>query len=235
VYILVARFPARSLLFFLTVLSFAACATAPKPLTGLVPGREMETLQSAVHVSIRQGETSRGGRGYLVFQRPDRFHLVILSPFGQSLFETYSDGGRFVALFPGEKTAYRGSVAELPEGVRLWGLMRWVVERPPVAGPTSGERDNVTADGRRERVSYDGRGLVVSRRDEAGNRVAYRDYEGVDGVAFPLGIEISDREGTAVSITFDEPELNRPLEEGALTPVLGQVRLLPFSAFPGLM
>jgi hypothetical protein len=218
-----------SVLFFL-----AACATTPRPLTDVVPGREMETLQSPVHVSIRQGDTSRGGRGYLVFQRPDRFHLVILSPFGQSLFEIYSDAARLVCLYPSEKIAYRGSIAELPEGVRLWGLMRWVVERAP-QGTSAGERENITSEGRRERVLYDERGLAVRRVDGEGNRVVYRDYGSVDGIAFPQGVEISDQQGTTVTVTFDEPELNRPLEEGVLSPSLEAVRVLPVSALAGLM
>jgi YD repeat-containing protein len=215
------------------LLVIAACATAPSPLTGLVPGREMETLQSAVDVSIKQGGASRSGHGFLVFQRPDRFHLAVLSPFGQSLFEIYSDGERFVGLLPGEKTAYAGSLAELPAAVRLWGMMRWVVERPPVAGPTTGVRDNVTADGRRERIYYDERGLVVRREAEDGDRVTYREYRNVEGIAFPMEVEICGREGTTVTVAFDEPELNRPLEEGVLTPSLGEVKILPFSAFPG--
>ena len=218
-----------SVLFFIT-----ACATTPRPLTGLVPERELQTLQSPVHVSIRQGESSRGGRGYLIFQRPDRFHLVILSPFGQSLFEIYSDAARLVCLYPSEKVAYRGNISDLPEGVRLWGLMRWVVERAPT-GPSAGERENITSEGRHERVVYDERGLALRRIDGEGNRVIYRDYGSVDGIAFPLGIEIADRQGTTVSVTFDEPELNRPLEDGVLDPPLETVRVLPLSALAGLM
>jgi outer membrane lipoprotein-sorting protein len=213
----------------------ASCASGPHPLTGLVPGREMHSLQSAVAVTMRQGDESRGGRGYLVFRRPDRFHLALLSPFGQSLLDIYSDGTTLTCLFPRERTAYRGSLAELPdrEGVRLWGLMRWVVEQTPPAGPTTGTRDNITSDGRHERLTYDERGLVVSRESDNGDRIFFRDYASVEGIAFPLGIDLTDRQGMQVSVTFDEPELNGALDDETLTPALDGVSVLPFSAFTG--
>jgi len=51
----------------LLFLALSACATAPRPLEGIVPGRSLETLSSAVSIAVRAGEKSSGGRGYLVF------------------------------------------------------------------------------------------------------------------------------------------------------------------------
>lgn len=214
--------------------SLAGCAAAPKPLVGLVQGKEAETLQSPISIAIRTSEGGRGGRGYLIFKRPDRFHLAILSPFGLTMLEVFSDGDRLTCLIPSKGVAYSGKIADLParEGLRTWGLMRWVVEKPPVAGPVL-KRDHVTADGRRETVFYDDQGVVLRKETDEGDRVVFSDYQVYDGVAFPSVMEISAVTGESVRITFDEPELNRPVEEGALVPNLEGITVLPFSAFNG--
>lgn len=129
---------AKQLVLILIVLLFSGCAAVPKPpLTGLIPGKEMETLQSAVNITVTTADRSFGGRGFLIFRRPDRFHLAVLSPFGSPLVEVYSDGERFTCLVPSRQTAYSGLIEELPDrdGLKAWSLMRWVVERTPAAGP----------------------------------------------------------------------------------------------------
>jgi len=221
-------------LLLLLLASLAGCAAAPKPLVGLVAGKEAETVQSTISIAIRTPEVSRGGRGYLLFKRPDRFHLAILSPFGLTLLEVFSDGERLTCLVPSKGTAYSGRIADLParEGLRTWGLMRWVVEKPPVAGPAL-KRDHVTADGRRETVYYDEQGVVLRKVTEDGDQVAFSDYQVYDGVAFPSVMDLTTAGGESVRITFDEPELNNPVEEKALVPDLDGVNVLPFSAFNG--
>lgn len=214
---------------------FAGCAAVPtKPLTGIVPGREVETVQSAVTISIRTPQGSRGGRGFLVFKRPDRFHMAILSPFGLTLLDVFSADDRLTCLVPSRNTAYSGTIDQLParEGLRSWGLMRWIVEKTPVAGPAI-RREQVTADGRREEIYYDRQGLVVRKETEDGDRVAYKEYHVYDGVAFPSVIELATADGEEVRLTFDDPELNKPVDDSVLTPQLAGVTVLPFSAFRG--
>ena len=220
-------------MFFLSAV-VAGCAAVPKPLAGLVPGKEVETVQSAVAISIRTPEGNRGGRGFLVFKSPDRFHLAILSPFGLTLVDVFSDGDRLTCLIPSKDTAYSGLLSELParEGLRSWALMRWVVEKTPIAGPAT-ERDHLTAAGRREKVYYDSRGLVVRKETEDGDRVEFEDYHAYDGVAFPSVIELATADGEDVRLTFDEPELNKPVDASVLAPQLEGVTVLPFSAFKG--
>ena len=212
----------------------AGCATAPKPLTGLEPGKELETLQSPITIAVRTAATSRGGRGYMLFKRPDRFHLAILSPFGAPLLEVYSNGEQLTCLIPAKQTAYSGSIAALPEreGLKAWAMMRWVVERTPVAGPAL-MRENVNSGGRRETLHYDEQGLLRRKVTEEGDQVVYRDYRNVNGIAFPAEIELSDQAGNEVKITFDEPEVNNPLDDAALTPDLAGVKVLPFTEFTG--
>lgn len=213
----------------------AGCATAPRPVATVVPGKEVETLQSPITISVKTAEKGMGGRGYLIFRRPDRFHLVLFSPFGLTLFEVFSDGDRLTCLIPSKNTAYSGLLSELPEqgGLRSWGMMRWAVERPRVTGPVTGSRECETADGRRELVYFGDQGLLQRKVTEDGDQVVYRDYRNINGVAFPFSIELSNWRGETVQITFDEPEVNTPVEDAALTPVLEGITVLPFSAFQG--
>ena len=215
-------------------LGLASCVTAPKPLTGIIPGRTVETLSSAVSISVTKGEQGSGGRGYLVFRTPDRFHLVLLSPFGITLLEVFSDGDRLTCLLPGKGVAYSGRIEELPDrdGIRSWGLMRWVVDLPPALGPAR-FREQVSSSGIREKIYYDERGLVTRKVNDLGDEVQYYDYSVVNGVPLPEVIEIVSATGETVRITLSEPEVNQPLEDSMLRANLEGVKVLPFSAFKG--
>jgi hypothetical protein len=212
----------------------AGCASTLPPLTGIVPGRTVTTLQSPVSLSVVANEQQMGGRGYLIYQQPDRFHLVVLSPFGMTLLEMFVDGERLTWLVPGKGVAYQGALADLPDrqGMHTWTMMRWVVENPPPAGPAT-YREYRRPDGGLERVWYDRRGLVVRKANEAGDEVAYREYREIDGVAVATVLEIASSDGERVTITFDEPELNKRLEEAVLVPNLDGLTLLPLSEFKG--
>ena len=212
----------------------AACATVPKPLVGIVPGRQLETLQAGVSLSVHTPGGSTGGRGVLVYRSPDRFHLVILSPFGLTLMEIFVNGAQVTWLVPGKSLAYRGTFDDLParEGMRAWGLMRWVVEPTPPPGPAE-MREYARKDGSWERIYYDRQGIVQRKLTEDGDQVVYKDYEVIDGIPFPDQMELSDSAGDQVRLIFEDPELNQPVEESALTPDLSGFKVLPFSAFQG--
>ena len=225
----------KQLILFLIVLLFSGCAAAPKPpLTGLIPGKEMETLQSAVNVSVTTADRSLSGHGFLIFRRPDRFHLVILSPFGSPLLEVYSAGERFTCLVPSRHTGYSGLIDELParDGLKAWSLMRWVVEWPSSEG-ASRTRANITRAGKRELLTFDERGLLEQKLTEEGDRVVYGEYHVLDGIPFPELIELTDNRGDRVKIVLEDPELNRPVADAALIPALGGIKILPFSEFRG--
>jgi Outer membrane lipoprotein LolB len=230
----VRRFVYRPLVIIALSLLFG-CAAAPRqPLTGLIPGKEVETLQSSISVSVKTAERSMAARGFLIFKRPDRFHLAVLSPFGLTLVDIYSDSDRFTCVIPTRQTAYSGRISELPDrdGLKAWAMMRWVVERTPVAGPAL-ERENVNGAGVRERLYYDGQGLLERKETEEGDRVVYRDYRNVDGVAVSESIELTNSRDDTVRVVFDEPEVNRPVEEEALSPHLEGIKVLPFTEFHG--
>ncbi|MGA7826275.1 MAG: outer membrane lipoprotein LolB [Geobacteraceae bacterium] len=227
----------KTLLIPVLLLSLAACATAPQPLPSARPGKQVETLQSEVSLSVRSGDKSMGGHGYLVFKQPDRFHLAVFSPFGFTLMDLFVANDRITCLIPTKQTAYQGLISDIPDGNALkgWGMMRWVVETPPASGSNKAvTRDYVDAEGRREILCYDDRGLLTSKSNQDGDRVVYRDYHDRNGVAFPSSIEISNAKGDSVRIVFDEPEINQPLEDAVLNPSLDGVEVLPLTAFRGM-
>lgn len=218
------------------MLLLSACATISKPKAIVVPGKDIETVQSSVAVNIQTPQRSVGGRGYLVFRHPDQFHLAILSPFGFSMLEMYSDGDALTCLIPSRNIAYKGILSDLPEqgGLKSWGLLQWVVERPPVAGPSLGAREIVMADGRKEQIFFDNNGLVLRKLTEDGDEASYKGYRTINGVAFPEAIEIVNRDGNRLKITFEEPEVNEPVEDAVLRPRLDGFAIRPLTEFKGL-
>jgi len=217
----------------LLLICVTGCATVQKPLTGIVPGREVETLQSSIAITMKSGEHGSGGRGYLIFKYPDRFHMAVLSPFGLTVLEVFSDGERLTCLIPSRQTAYVGRIADLPErgGLKTFGLLKWVVARTPQreASNTSGEM--VTPSG--DRIFFDKFGMVRRKISPEGDEVDYAIYHNVNGVPFPESLEIKNNLKDSVRIVFDEPEINTAVENSALTPTLEGITVLPLSDFKG--
>lgn len=234
------RIAAASLIVYAAAsLTLSACATAPKPepAPSFRPVGTVETLQSEVSLSVKSGDRKIGGRGYLVFKRPDRFHLAVISPFGFTLMDVFVSDDLITCLVPAKQTAYQGRVSELPDrnALRGWGMMRWVVDTPPaIEGGSAGDREYLGPDGKREILSYDERGMLTAKTNEAGDRVVYLDYRDRNGVSFPGSIEMSNARGDQVRIVFDEPEINQPVEEAALSPSLEGIQVLPLTEFRGM-
>jgi outer membrane lipoprotein-sorting protein len=223
----------KTAILLLILLCCSACATVQKPLTGIVAGREVETLQSSIAISMKSGEHGSSGRGFLIFKYPDRFHMAILSPFGLTVLEVFSDGQQLTCLVPSRQIAYRGLIAELPEtgGLRTFGMLKWVVARTPPRDPSSSAKEVVTPAG--DRIYYDKYDLVQRKVSPEGDQVRYSGYQNVSGVAFPENLEIKNSYGDSVRITFDEPEINTPVENSALTPNLEGFSVLPLAEFKG--
>jgi len=217
----------------LLLVCLTACATVQKPLTGLVPGREVETLQSSIAISMKSGEHGSSGRGYLIFKYPDRFHMAVLSPFGLTVLEVFSDGERLTCLVPSRQTAYTGLIADLPEtgGLKTFGMMKWVVARTPARDPATAPGEIVTPSG--DRIFYDKFGLVQRKVSPEGDEVHFAGYRNVNGIAIPDSMEIKNSRGDTVRIVFDEPELNATVENAVLTPNLEGMSVLPLADFKG--
>ena len=222
-----------SLIALVTAL-LTGCAAQPlKPTVAIDPKATINTLTSAVALSVKAGEKGLSGRGYMIMRSPDQFRLVILSPFGTTVAEMFLTGDRLLYLASSQNLAYQGLLSDLPDALPLqgWRLLRWTTERvsPEVAGQEHLSRRRL--DGELETIEFDVQGLVL-KKSMAGDEVRYDGYQSVDGVPVPTTIEITDRLGIKVRITLDEPEVNAALDENAFVPALDGVTVLPLSQFP---
>jgi hypothetical protein len=218
-------------------LLFAGCATIPREQVPYRAGATLETLTAAVTISVKAPQGSTGGRGYMVFQKPDRFHLVILTPFGTTAIETFSADDRLTILIPSRGEAYSGTFAELPaeSPLRGWRMMRLMAVDEPLFDPVKRGRVEKGESASGEITSYyDGAGLLERKAFSGGEVVFFRNYRSEKGVPFPGAIEFTDLNGSRVKVTFDEPEINGPLDEAALLPDLKGIELLPLSSFKGM-
>jgi outer membrane lipoprotein-sorting protein len=214
----------------------ASCATVPRRVEPVKPGKDVETLQSLVSMSLRSSAGSTGGRGYLIFKRPDRFHMVVLSPFGFTVMEIFVDGERITCLIPSKETAYAGSLAELGDrnALKGWGMMRWVIENPSASAAAGGGKlERESTNGGKEYLYFDERGLLQKKTNDNGDQVLYNDYRQINGVAFPASVELRNNNGDTVKVAFDEPEINQPVEDSALVPNLEGIKVLPITDFKG--
>lgn len=226
----------RLLKHLLPLLLLTSCATVTTPPVDYRPGAVVETLSSAVSLSIRTSDSSLGGGGYLVYRRPDQLHLVVLSPFGTTMMEAFAIGDRITLLYPSRSTAYVGRFDELPEkgGLQGWRLMRWVMDADPHEDHRfGGTVARVNKLGFAEKVTYEN-GLVTSKESAAGDRVRYGRYAAVGGVPVAAELDLRNGRDDRIRITLDEPEINTPLEDAVFAPHLDGMTVLPLSAIQGM-
>jgi hypothetical protein len=224
------------LFLLLMFLLLSACATVPRPTLDYCPGAAVETLSSAVSLSIHTADRSMGGHGYLVYRRPDQVHLVVLSPFGSTLFEVFALGERITLVYPAQSTAYSGRFDELPDkgGLQGWRLMRWVMDiDPPGESRLNGTVERMGRLGFEEKVSFEN-GLVTSKASRNGEQVYYSNYIVVNSVPIAAEIELRNEHEDRIRLSFEEPEINTPLEDSAFIPRLDGMTILPLSAIQGL-
>ena len=223
-----------SLALAVTILS--GCAPKAVPPLVFTTGAVVESIQSEVSLSFNSPAGSGGGRGYLVFQKPDRSHLIVLTPFGTTVMEAFAGGERLTIVIPSKEIAYSGTFDEIPAkaGLQGWKAMRWIMEGEPAgSGESNGEVVRVNREGILETVWYNSAGLVVRKLTEDGDDVTYRDYRSINGVPFPTAIEFRDQRGTTLKIGFDEPEINKPVAESALKPRLDGITVLSIRRMGG--
>ncbi len=226
------RYSAALLLFVI----LAGCAATPKAPLVLRPEGQVETLTSSVTLSVKTPDGGSGGSGYLIYRRPDRFHLAMLTPFGTTVMEFYARGDRITVINPGKGAAYVGTFADLPAkgGLQGWRLMGWVVNGDPLYDAAKpGNVARTAGDGKISVVEYDADGLLERKTAGNGVEVTYSDYRSYDGTPFPSVIEFTDRQSIRVKIAFDEPEINKPVDESELNPKLDGLTILPLSRLAG--
>ena len=213
----------------------SSCATIATPPLDYLPGAVVETLSSAVSLSIHTSDRSMGGHGYLVFRRPDQLHMVVLSPFGTTMMEAFALGEQITLVYPSQMTAYSGRFDELPEkgGLQGWRMMRWVMDNDIGDKPLNGTVERTGIMGNTEKVTYEN-GLVTSKISPSGDQVYYEKYAVIGGVPIAAKIEMRNGRDDRVLLTLDEPEVNTPLDTAAFKPQLDGMTILPLSAIQGL-
>lgn len=226
----------RLLKHLLPLLLLAACATVPAPPLDYRPGAVVETLSSAVALSIHTPESGISGSGYLVFRRPDKLHLVVLSPFGTTMMEAFAVGDRITLVYPSKSMAYAGRFDELPDkgGLQGWSLMRWVMDADPHADQHfSGTVERVNKLGFSEKVTFEN-GLVIAKESSSGDRVQYSKYSAVNGVPVATELDLRNGRDDRIRIVLDEAEVNTPLDNAVFTPHLDGMTVLPLSSIRGM-
>lgn len=219
---------------YLAFLLSTGCATLPKMQIPFRPGATLETVAAMVTISVKTPQINTGGHGYMVYQRPDRFHLVILTPFGTTAMEIYSSDDRLTIVIPSKGEAYTGAFDEMPENspLRGWRMIRLMAMDEPLFDPLKQGTSERSSNASGEITSfYDGTGLLERKKFSNGEEVFFRNYQSAEGVPFPSVIEFIDRIGSRVKITFNEPEINKPLDKAALVPNLEGMTLLPLASF----
>lgn len=217
----------QALLPLLLLIFLSGCAAVPVPQRA-VHGIAIETLQGPVNVSLSLPSGRMSGNGFLFYKRPENFRLSILAPFGQVVFDIIVAGDKVLCLQESRKKAWQGNVGDLPTGLgtKVWPLMKWALEPPHPSGPSL-ERFFTKADGTIERVYYDSGGFVQRKVNGGGDEVSYSDYRITDDRAIPNRMEILAAEGSRLVLTFDDPELNLPIENSILNPGLAGYEVLP--------
>lgn len=219
------------LILLCAVLSLPACATMAPPLD-YQQGSLVETLSSAVSLSVYTSESGISGRGYMVYRRPDKLHLIVLSPFGTTMFEAFALGERIAMLYPSQSTAYVGNVNELPEqgGLQGWRMMGWIMDADPAANPNfSGTVTRESKSGFKEQVVFEN-GLITEKTSPAGDTVSYKKYSKINGVPVAAELDLRNNRDERIRIILDEPEVNTDIEDAAFTPRLDGMTILPLSA-----
>lgn len=227
------RFRGGAWALVLMVALLSGCATVPPPLPPHRLDVALETLSSPVTLSVHSDKGGLSGSGHLLYRRPDSFRLVLLTPFGTTAFDLCAVGDRITFLLPAKGVAFSGMVDELPRkaGFDGWRLLKWVLAGDPLArqgGAATMERlepelGPVT-------VVYGADGLLAEKRTDAGDRISYSEFGVVAQMALPFRLEIVDRQGGRASLELEEPELNSVLEEGAFSPPLEGMTVLPLAA-----
>lgn len=226
----------RYFLYLLPLLLFTACATIPTPSLEYDQDAKVETLSSAVSLSVRTPDFAISGSGYMVYRRPDQIHLVVLSPFGTTLMEVFALGEKITLVYPSRSFAYVGTFNELPEvgGLQGWRMMRWVMDADPAADKQfNGVVERVSKLGLTESVTFE-KGLVVSKTMPRGDRVLYGKYAAINGVPVAAQIDMRNERDDRILIKLDEPEINTTLDDAVFVPRLDGMKVLPLSSLKGL-
>lgn len=227
---LLRRFPL--VVCFFSMFFLGACATFSRPPLEYQPGVEVQTLSATASFSISKGEQGMSSSGFLLYQRPDKMRLVILSPFGTTIMEALMTGETITIVNTSKGLAYIGRLEDLPsqgEG-DTWRHARWVMDTDkPGSSLKSGTLQRMNSLGLTERVTFEN-GLVATKVLLNGDMVSYNDYELINGVPVATEIVMDSHDGGRFRIKINEPEVNTELSPEAFIPRLEGLNVLPLIA-----
>lgn len=217
-----------------TILS--GCVSTPRQSLTYEHGAVVNSLSTGISLSVHSAEQSMSGSGFMVYRRPDKVHMILLSPFGTTLFEVFALGDRITLVYPSQGVAYSGRLNELPEkgGSQGWHLMRWVMDAdPPGKSKPDGTYENINNQGLKEKITIE-QGLITSKSNSAGEHIYYGNYTVINGVPLAGEIDIRNKIDDRILLKLQEPEVNTPLEDTAFIPHLDGLKVLPLSAIESL-
>jgi len=222
---------------FLALFFMTSCAIVRKPVLVSAPNDSavVDTLTASVSVSLRSKAGNLSGNGLIRYRRPDRFRLVMLSPFGSTVMEAYAKGEWLALLYPTQKLAFFGSFDDVPDdsAMRGWRLLRWAMDFPPPSSSAPNEivqrKSPVT--GGLETITYRS-GLVMSKQSSEGDKVEYTNYDLVNGALLAAELLLETANHDRIRIVFDDPEINASLDDSAFIPEFKNIRVLPLAELP---
>jgi outer membrane lipoprotein-sorting protein len=219
------------------VVMLLSCGCAATNTSRLVyqSGAVLNTFSAAASLSISKGEQGMGSNGYLLYHRPDRMRMVILSPFGTTLMELYVNGDSITIVDTSLGTAFSGLLDDLPrtgDGA-AWQHVRWILEMDrPENMIRTGELERDSRSGIKERVTVEN-GLIVSKVRSNGDMVRYNDYIVVNGVPLASEIIVDSHDGGRFRVKLSEPEVNVKLDPEAFVPKLDGLKIYPLAVLRG--
>ena len=220
----------------LLILCIAGCSTdrlqqrAVSP-DGVALGTRFDSLASDLTLAYRTPEKNLAGRGMLVYQRPDRMHLVILSPLGTKIMGALVEGNQLTLVYPVDRVAFKGTISQLPQaaGQQAWGLLQWVMDMELPSGTAADAvLIRLTERGTEETLVVK-HGLLIEKRTSSGDRVRYGEFRQIQGQQLATELQIETRDGDRLKLGFVDPELNLELGSNSFEAGVGGMRLLPLS------
>lgn len=191
----------------------------------------LSSLSSNVSLAYIGSERSISGSGVLMYQKPDKIHMIILSPFGSVLQEVYVSGEIVTIVDTGNGVAFSGNYNNLPlkGDFSAWRHIHWLIDiDPPDSSRHTGDIKRINRFGNSESAVFKD-GFLLSKSTEIGGIVKYADYNTVNGVSFPLKIEYETISKEKFTLLLDAPDINLIFDSGIFKPDLNKYRLYPLS------
>lgn len=195
---------------------------------------ELKTISTSVSLVLHSQEQSMAGSGYLVYLKPDKAHIIVLTPFGTTLFEAFAVGDKISLLYPSEKLAFIGRFDELPKkgGLKGWRSIHWALEDAALQKGgllKNGIMERISASGAKETITVEN-GLIVEKAKIDGEKIYYSKHTLVNGVFLAHELDLRNSLYEQLRIVFDEPEVNGQIDESAFLPRLDGLKVYPLQA-----